>query len=233
MPAGFCGAQTPVRFNFEVRGDPLALMEAHIDAAERGVSAGIRRAGEGLKREWRGQVISAGLGQRLANTVRNRSFPERLQSIGAASLVYSRAPVVVDAHDRGALIRSKEGLWLAIPLGPVQKMRGPSGIGGQHRYRITPAGWEQKTGRRLRFVYRRGRPSLLVDDGNYERRTWQDPLSWKGSQRRGRRNVVIPIFLLVPQAKLRRKLDLDRASEDWGNRLPGLILANWRDVDGR
>lgn len=222
-----------MRFNFTVQGDPVAMMEAEIDGAERAVTRGIGLASSGLKADWRGQVVSAGLGQRLANTVRANVYPERMQSISAAALVYSRAPVVVDAHDRGALIRSQSGLWLAIPLGPVAKMRGARGIGGKQQYRITPAGWEQKTGRRLRFIYRKGKPALLIDDGTPLVRSYTDPVSWtqRKKLKRTNRRMSVPIFLLVPQAQLRRKMDLDRASNAWGDRLPGLILDNWRDAN--
>lgn len=223
-----------MRFDLTVRGDPIAIMEAHIDEAEKAVTRGLRLTGEGLKKEWRGQVVAAGLGQRLGNTIRARTYPERLSSISASSLVYSRAPVVVDAHDRGVVIVSGRG-WLAIPIGDVQKMRGARSIGGSPNKRITPAGWEQKTGRRLRFVYRKGKPALLVDDGAFlPRGSYTDDLRWRSSrsQRPSRGKVSIPIFLLVPQVKLRRKLDLDRATVAWGDRMPGLILDNWRDVDG-
>jgi hypothetical protein len=30
-------------------------------------------------------------------------------------VVWSKAPVIIGAHDAGALIRAKTGLWLAIP----------------------------------------------------------------------------------------------------------------------
>ena len=61
------------------------------------------------------QVTGAGLGQRLANTIRANRYPRSGESINAASLVFSRAPKIVDAFDRGALIRSKHGFYLAIP----------------------------------------------------------------------------------------------------------------------
>lgn len=212
-----------MRFEFTTSGDPIAIMEAEIDAAERAVTRGVKIAGDGLKNDWRGQVRSAGLGARLANTVRGRTFPDRAVSLSAASLVYTRAPVVIDAHDRGALIRSDRGFYLAIPIAEVQKMRGPG------NKRITPLGWEQKTGRQLRFVYRKGQPSLLVDDGVALNRNLNDPVRWMGSKRRRRARKTTPIFILIPQAKLRRKMDLDRASDAWTDRLPGLIVDNWKE----
>ncbi len=217
-----------MRLEIEAQGDPLAILLAEILAAERAVSRGTRRAGEGLKRDWRDQVKRAGLGNRLANTVRNRSFPETGESIRAASVVYSRAPDILDAQDRGALIRSANGFYLAIPVAPdVQKLRGPK------NKRITPYGWEQKTGRRLRFVYRPGRHALLVDDGVKTFRTASDPVAW-GENRRAksrRANKTVPIFVLVPFVKLRQKLQLDRASDAWADKLPGLIVDNWKGAD--
>lgn len=216
-----------MKFRYYVDGDIYRMMEQEIDAAEVGVTRGIRAASEGLKAEWRGQIIAAGLGQRLANTVRAATYPSRLNSISAASLAYSRAPEVVDAHDRGALIRSEKGLWLAIPLGEVAKMRGRKVEGGRASSRITPRGWELRTGMALRFVYRPGKFPLLVTDG----RTNKAGRAVRSRSKTGKGLQTIPIFILVPQVKLRRKLDLDRASDAWGERLPGLILDNWRDTD--
>lgn len=218
-----------MRFEFSTQGDPVEIMLAEVARAERAVSRGTRRAGEGLKRDWRNEVKRAGLGNRLANTVRARSFPQGQSSINAASLVYSRAPDILDAHDRGSLIRSSSGFYLAIPIAPdVQKMRAPG------NKRITPAGWERKTGRRLRYVYRPGKHALLVDDGSKTYRSWSDPLDFNAKRRSKQRRArkTMPIFVLVPFAKLRQKMDLDRASDAWATRLPGLILDGWKGGTG-
>ena len=39
----------------------------------------------------------------------------------------------------------------------------------------------------------------------------------------------MPIFLLVPQVKLPKRLDLARDAERAHETLPGLIVANWED----
>ena len=79
-----------------------------------------------VKRDWRGQITGAGLGSRLAYTIRARCYPEGVASINAAALIWSNAPAIVGAHDEGALIRSKDGFWLAIPVDRISKrMRGP------------------------------------------------------------------------------------------------------------
>ena len=132
------------------------MMAAEIAAGERAVTAAMREAGAGLKLAWRGQIVGAGLGPRLANSIRSEVFPKAGVSLNAAAVVWSKAPVIVGAHDAGPLIRSKNGFWLAIPTPAAGRALG----GG----RITPGGWERKTGLRLRFVYRRTGPSLLVAD---------------------------------------------------------------------
>jgi hypothetical protein len=43
--------------------------------------------------------------------------------------------------------------------------------------------------------------------------------------------VTAPIFLLVPQVKLPKRLDLARDADQAADGVPGLIVANW--VDGR
>jgi hypothetical protein len=47
----------------------------------------------------------------------------------------------------------------------------------------------------------------------------------------GRGLVTAPIFLLVPQVKLPKRLDLARDAERAHGAVPGLIVANW--VEGR
>ena len=98
-------------------------------------------------------------------------------------------------------------------------------LGGR---RITPGAWERKTGLRLRFVYRRTGPSLLVADGA---RINARGLAAVSRSKTGRGQVTAPIFLLVPQVKLPKRLDLARDAARAHEAVPGLIVANW--VEGR
>jgi len=65
-----------------------ADMQAELRDLERAVATGTRDAGRGLKTELRRQVTSAGLGQRLANSWRDKHYPN--QKLDAASLVYTK-----------------------------------------------------------------------------------------------------------------------------------------------
>ncbi|WP_170334985.1 DUF6441 family protein [Ruegeria arenilitoris] len=212
-----------MKFDFGVIEDPETVLLKELRKGERAVTKGVRAAGRGLKTDWRSQIKGAGLGTRLGKTIRQVTFPGHTDSLSAASLVFSRAAKIVDAHDRGALVRSRDGFWLAIPIAEVARMRGP------RNKPITPHMWEQRTGKKLRFVYRRGKPGLLVTDGELLDRKQYDPVSWRGSKRKRRSKVTKPIFVLIPQVKLRKRLDLDRAARKWHNQLPELIVANWRN----
>jgi hypothetical protein len=208
-----------MRLQLDITPDLVAIMAAEIRAGERAVSQAVSQAGTELKAGWRGQITGAGLGGRLANTIRAEPFPKGRPSLNAAVVVWSKAPVIVGAHDAGPLIRSKTGFWLAIPTPAA----GKSTRGG----RITPGEWERRSGLRLRFVYRRAGPSLLVAEGRLNTRG----RAVASRSRSGRGATTVPIFLLVPQVKLRKRLDLAGDAAAAQGAVPGLIVANW--VDGK
>ncbi len=208
-----------MKLRLDIHPDIVAMMQSEVKAGEKAVTVAMREAGTGLKAAWRGQITGARLGRRLANSIRSQTYPKAGESLNAAALVWSKAPVIVGAHNTGPLIRSKDGFWLAIPT----EAAGKSLRGG----RITPGEWERRRGLRLRFVYRRTGPSLLVAEGRLNSRG----LGVASRSKTGRGRTTVPIFLLVPQVKLPKRLDLDRDTERALDSVPGLIVANW--VEGR
>ncbi len=204
-----------MKLQLDITPDLVAMMAAEIKAGEKAVSKAVNEAGNSVKSAWRAQISGAGLGQRLANTIRSEQFPKGRPSLSAAAVVWSKAPVIIGAHDTGPLIKSSNGFWLAIPTPAA----GKSSRGG----RITPDEWERRSGLRLRFVYRRTGPSLLVAEGRLNARG----RAVASRSRTGRGVTTVPIFLLVPQVKLRKRLDLARDAERAHDSVPGLIVANW------
>jgi len=196
--------------------DLVGMLEAEIKAGERAVTAAMKAAGSELKQAWRQQISSAGLGHRLPRTIRNRTYPEGKDSIDAAAFIWSNAPEILSAHDRGVLIRSKRGFYLAIPTEAAGKGRGGA--------RLTPGEWERRRGMRLRFIYRRNGPSLLVAE---KARINTRGTAVASRSKTGRGQVSAPIFILVPQVKLRKRLDLARDAERVAAAVPGLIVASW------
>jgi hypothetical protein len=79
---------------------------------------------------------------------------------------------------------------------------------------------------RLRFVYRRSRPSLLVA----ERRLNTKGRAMASRSKTGRGVVTAPIFLLVPRVKLPKWLDLAWEAERAADGVPGRIVAIWVEV---
>ena len=208
---------TAMKLKLDIDPDIVAMMAAEVAAGERAVTAAMREAGTGLKSAWRLQITGAGLGTRLANSIRSQNFPRSGESLDAAALVWSKAPVIVGAHDTGPLIRSKDGFWLAIPTEAAGR--------GIRAAKLTPGEWERRRGLRLRFVYRRRGPSLLVAEGRLNSRG----LGVASRSKTGRGRTTVPIFLLVPQVKLPKRLDLDRDAKRAHDAVPGLIVANWVD----
>jgi hypothetical protein len=204
-----------MKLRLAIDPDIATMMQAEIAASERAVSAAIRQSALSLKTDWRGQITGAGLGARLARTIRSENYPKGRPSLNAAALVWSNAPVIVGAHDTGPLIRSKSGLWLAIPTAAA----GKSTRGG----RITPVEWERRRGTPLRFIYRSRGPSLLVAEGRLNSRG----LGVASRAKSGRGLASVPIFLLVRQVKLSKRLDLMRAAETAVDQIPTQIVSKW------
>ncbi|WP_371747171.1 DUF6441 family protein [Acuticoccus sp. I52.16.1] len=90
-----------MKLDLKVVPDLATLMAEEIEAAERAVTTGVGEVGVRLKGNWRAQVVGAGLGPRLGNTIRSERYPKQGSSIRAAALVWSKAPAIVGAHDRG------------------------------------------------------------------------------------------------------------------------------------
>lgn len=194
------------------------FMEAEYRAGERAVTEVMRRTGASLKADWRGQIEVAGLGRRLARSIRNETYPKGALSMNAAALVWSKAPKIIQAHDRGITIRSKQGFWLAIPTEAAGKGRDGS--------RLTPGEWERRRGLKLRFVYRRGKPSFLVAD---TARISARGTAVMSRSKTGRGQVTAPIFILVPQVSLKKRLDLARDARKATQGIDRRIVAAWVD----
>ncbi|MFG1262357.1 DUF6441 family protein [Xanthobacter aminoxidans] len=216
-----------MRLTAALVGNLETYMAEEAEAAAKAVTSAMQQGADGLKGELRGQVTGAGLGERLGRTWRGQVYPRGQASISAAALVWTKAPMLIDAFDKGALIRSREGFFLAIPTAAAGPVRG-SGF----QKRLTPGAWERRTGMRLRFVYRRGGISLLVADNarvDKKGRARANTGSRGGASftRLANRTTSI-IFLLVPQARLRKRLDVKKAGDAWIDRVPGLIFRNWK-----
>jgi hypothetical protein len=217
-----------MRLKAAFEGNLKEYMKAEFATAERAVTLGVRETTDGLKMSMRRQVTSAGLGQRMANTWRGDNYPKGQNSIRAAGVVYTKASRIMEGFEDAAVIRSKDGWWLAIPTPNAPKR----GVGGK---RINPSNFPEHTYGRLRFVYRSGKPSLLVVDNaraSYNRKSGQLRGFRKVSDRavsKGSGLTTVVMFWLVPQVQLPRLITFNTEAKRWFDRLPQLILKNWPD----
>jgi len=188
--------------------------EDQVDIWSRAVTQGVAEAAKLVQADFRSQIDAAGLGRKLAGTIRTQTYPRGGVSPNAAALVWSKAPEIVGAHERGALIRSQNGFFLAIPT--------PAAGRGSRGSRMTPGEWEARRGIRLRLVYRENAPSLLVADGA---RVNARGLGVASRSKTGRGVATVPIFILLPQVRLRKRIDLQRSAREGALALPGRIRA--------
>lgn len=189
-----------MRLKAALHGDLQVYMEKEYQSAAEAVTKGIRQATDGLKFSMRRQVKNAGLGSRLSNTWRGETYPKSKKSISAAGNVYSKAPQIMSGFEYQTVIHGKTGFWLAVPTDAIQKR-----ICGK---RITPALYEQSKNIQLSFVYRPYGPSFLVHR---------------------KKKISLIAFLLVPQVKMPKLINFETESKKWQEKLPSLILQNWRN----
>lgn len=145
--------------------------------------------------------------------------------MSAAGWVSTRAGNIIDAFDRGVVIRARGGRFLAIPTSESPKLI--AGADGKRR-RATPENWERRFRRKLKFV---ARPygGILIEEVQATRGR-NGPVFRRPSAkalRTGRGLVSRTIFVLIRQARIPRRLNIDRAADRALNRLPGKIMDEW------
>jgi len=214
-----------MRFEAAITGNLQKFMAQQQAAAEAAVTAGVAEITGRIKDELRGQVTGAGLGNRLAKSWQSQLYPKGKKSIDAAGWIFSKAPKLIRAFNEGALIKSKDGFFLAIPTEAAPRR----GVGGK---RISPSNFPEHSLGRLRFVYRPGKISLLVVDGlragTGKRGGFRKASATALKSGRGLTTVVM--FLLVPQVKLKKRLDYKAVVNHWAPQLPQTILQHWKEV---
>lgn len=202
-------------------------LQAELDKAEKATTIAVRTATTGLKNSMRSQVTSAGLGPRLTKTWRGDIYPKQGMSLRAAGVVYTKAEKIMSGFEESQIIKGRDGFWLAIPT-----QNAPKCVLGK---RVTPGNLEKARGIRLRFVYRKHGPSLLVAENmkaSYNRKTGQLRGFNKASKnvlKTGRGLTSVIMFWMVPQVKMPKLIHFKPEALKWHKRLPELIVQHWRE----
>lgn len=188
-------------------GNLKEYMQQQYKNAEHAVTAGIKSTSSGLKLSMRSQVLSSGLGKKMSNTWRSEIYPKGQESLNAAGLVYTRASTAMQGFEKGSVVKSKDGWWLAIPAPKAPKT-------GKDGKRIKPSNFPESRYGKLRFIYKSSGPSLLVAE----------------KETTGKRKTKPKVmFFLVPQVKMPKLINFEAESIKWFNKLPDEIIKNWKE----
>lgn len=199
-------------------GNLAEFMDGEIEAIERGaMDAAYRMEGRG-KRALRGDVKRGGLGPKLAKTWRARTYPTRDISMNPKVRFENKASTIINAFESGATIRSGKGHYLTIPTDDFLSSISNRARSQNRKNLIKLA--EAKFGR-LRLIPVKGkRLGLLVADGLQKSRSKRGGFRTASAtaKRTGRvENVVL--FILVPQARLKKRLNFEAIERD--------LMADW------
>jgi hypothetical protein len=235
-----------VRLAASLTGDLRRLLAEEVRAGERAAMAAIRAETEQARQELRQQVMAAfgGNARGVANAWRARVFPTSGESLRPAGLVWTKVPDVIDAFERGALIRPKGGgKFLAIPTGfnrqgrrrgakarvsPPQMVASRQGFlrpfkSGRGFVWCLPVRQGERTGRG-RAPLIAGGLAPVASSRRKGAAAWQQSLLAQG---------FVPMFMLLPQVKLAKRLDVAGTAERALRRLPRRFVAAWERESGR
>lgn len=223
---------------------PTGLARGFEDDMARAMTRTMAEAGQMLKEGLAEATWRANSGRnKLPKTWRSRTFPMGQDSVDAATYVDTRAPKLMAVLANGVTITARGGKWLAIPTDAAGKsgLRASAGIRSTvntrgARERVTPRGFERRTGLKLRFVakgsaFSARTAALVVDEAKRNRATGvARPYGpGAGAKLYGPAGRTIVVFILVRQVRLKKKLDVEAEARAVQDRLPALLAKNWRD----
>ena len=209
-----------MRFNIDLPDFKALVDDIEGDIAQAATGA-MRETMPLAKQELRYQVISAGMGQRLANTWRGEVYPTNRRALNPAGYIWSNAPDIIDSFVRGATIRPFAGSqYLWIPTKNVPRSRGRvSRKGGNLKGgAITPDECEDRFN--TDFIVLRGRNGRLL--------AFMDLLAAKRGRgfrpatrarlAQGRERRLTLMYVLTPSVRMPKLLDLDQVAQRWSAR---------------
>lgn len=190
----------------------LVVGDLEGDVAEAATGA-MRETTYKALRELRGQVTSAGLGKRLANTWRDRIFPQKRRSMTPTGYIWSNAPDIIDSFNRGAQIVPIAGSrFLAIPTSAVPRTGGRRGSSRamtpeqvEHHFNADLFFQRKSNGRVLAFL------NLIAARNSRKGFRGQT----KGRLAAGRASQQVLMFILVPVSRMPKLLDIDAVVQRW------------------
>ncbi len=244
-----------MRLQAAILGDLEKEMKAELRAAERASFKTLKETGTDLVEDMRSQWRASGHDKSLAGSWRLRMYPNG-PSLRGTAFVYTRAPQIMRGHNDGSLIRTVNGgRFLAIPTGFNHKR----GYRGRMQMLLSPQQMAKMKDWTFVRPFKAGASAGLLwfvrvteaavkSRGVVRRQAYAAGMKLLGSGRvRRTENILnglqmdgggvaperaVPMFLLLPQVKLRKVLDFIGAARKRQAELPSRLAANWRSEQG-
>jgi hypothetical protein len=226
----------PIKLDVKVDESLKADLDATLEDLAEAAMAAADAVSEWGKKELRDDTRAA-LGPKVANAWRSRVYPRRGASLNPAITWWSNAPHIVRAFSEGATIQSDSGFWLAIPTENAPQAGRSFGSSGRLRrarkHAITEA--ERRFGR-LRYIQIPGRKlALLVADKVRKRRGKRGGFAQASpaALKRGDFEDGVVMFVLVPQVRLKKRIDPQSVAEAIGREGLARFSAAFDDITRR
>ncbi len=198
-----------MRFGLARIGSMRDTMAAELIVAEKATTSSVRKAGSNAQNEFRRVTRRAGLGQGVEKAWRKNDYPKGrgARSLGAASVVYSKASRIVNAFSANRIVRPRRQQALLIATAQGEKL----GLATEAKRRapIPQKIFDSETAEANYgplFVVR-GQPGEL-------------PMLFGTVD-----GLKTPLAFIVASVRLQRVYDLDRVANKWNSRLPGYIVS--------
>lgn len=214
----------------DVTGDLASMLEEERHAIAAGLRRGMEAAATTVQADLRSQVRGAGLGAGLEKAWQKQTYPKNAGShtLSPAALVFSKATLLHQVFAEGATITASSGRYLAIPTKDAEALglaeagttRGGNGVGGIARRRSMVTEAIQRLGAANIVTLPTAKGRKLIA---YKIPTGRGP--GKAFRVRGgrsvafRRGALVGLFILVPQVRLRPRLDIAGARQRAENTL--------------
>lgn len=171
-----------------------------------------------------------GVNGKLWRAWTSATYPQRGLARNPSSEIFpkgrDRTRGALTAYARGAQIRGRNSQFLAIPL-PAAGAR----FSGRGRVPLTPGEWERRTGKILRLVYRRNKPSLLVADDATLGKTGVARGATARRAASGRGVSTVPIFVLLPQVNVTKRFSIETVLAPYDRKLRENFLELVRRIE--
>lgn len=177
---------------------------------EIGMFRGMEDGAHMLKERLRDQVRAAGMGERLANTWRDRTYPQRKRaSLHPTGFVWSNAPEIISFFNGQTEVVPVNGRrYLAIPSPTARAITGRKGA------RLPVATVLARLGGKTATIRNKKGHLLILWDA---RRA--------AARKRGAHRDMVLLYTLVPTVRSRKVFNVEEAVAAVGRSIPDLIEA--------